>query len=129
MDLGKLRTKDAELRAAHPEWTDQQICDDLNAATIQRVLPSLSGDEVFQQTDKAEFGGLNDTKRQLWLAFCGRETIDPKDGANIDFVKWVFGDESQTVTNLAAARTETVSWATSEGYPFLYRGHLENARM
>jgi len=34
VDYTKLKTKVAEVLADHPDWTDQQVCDELNAATV-----------------------------------------------------------------------------------------------
>lgn len=34
MDYDKLKTEVAELLAAHPDWTDQQVADSLNAETV-----------------------------------------------------------------------------------------------
>ena len=34
MDYAKLKAKVAEVLAEHPDWTDEQVCDSLNAATV-----------------------------------------------------------------------------------------------
>lgn len=72
---------------------------------------SMSGDELFAATDTAEFTALTEHKQLLWLAFCGRGSVDPFNAANVAFVNFVFGDRSKTVAALADARVEEISRA------------------
>ena len=127
MNYGRLKLELQDARYAG--MTDAEAAASLNTLDIDRVRASMSGDEVFCQTDPGEFAGLTDAKKSLWLAFCARDSINPKDGANIEFVKWIFGDESTTVSRLSTARMETISLATELGLGFVYPGHVQTARM
>ena len=114
MDLTALK---AELDSGHP-GTGAYNADattaagQLNAVNRTQIKSSMSGDAIFAATDTTEFGALTDHKQQIWLAFCGRETVDPAGASNVALVTWVFGAESDTLTALAAARTDNVSRAT-----------------
>ena len=130
MDYAILR---AELLAGHPDTgayaaDAETAANQGNAVNRTRIRESMSGDEIFQQTDKVEFASLTTEKQQLWLAFCGRDQIDPSKDANIDFVKWVYGDGSNTVSNLNTARTEQVSRFVEIDLGVVAPGHVENAR-
>ena len=130
MDYVKLKAK---LLEGHPvtgafDAVAAVAAAQFNVVNRTRIRESMSGDEAFQQTDKVGFAGLTEEKKQLWLAFCGRDQINPSEGANIDFVKWVFGDTSKTVINLNAARTEQISWAVELGLGTIAPGDVENAR-
>lgn len=109
--------------------TDQEVVDSLNAADRSRNKQAITGDDAFQATDAAEWGTLSDPQRSQWLAFCGRQTIDPFGSANVAFVQSIFGGGSQTVQSLAALRLEAISRAEELGYPGRVRlGHVERAR-
>lgn len=94
--------------------TDQQVLDWLNE-TVSRNLSSLSGDVMFAATDGAEFAALTDLKKQLWVSFTSKDSIDPFASANVAFVQWIFGGGSTTVSDLAALRTEDVDRVTNAG--------------
>ena len=96
--------------------TDQELVDSLNVADRQRNRTSMSGDEVFANVaSRADWDNLTDSQRLEFLGLCGRETINPFAGANVELVKSIFGNGSATVSNLAAARVETVSRAVEIG--------------
>lgn len=95
--------------------SDQQIYDSLHAANRTRNRAELSGDEMRQATNGADFTGLTDHKRDLWISFCSGEPVDPFAQANADLVNWIFGSGSTTVANLSSLRTETVSRAVELG--------------
>ncbi len=114
--------------------TDQQAADDLNTVYRTRNRSSMSGDEIFQATVPGEFNALDtgsgntpDTQGH-WLSFCGRETVDPFATANVQFVQWIFGGGSATVTALQAARVENVSRAQELGLDGVHGGHVRTAR-
>lgn len=109
--------------------TDQEAADSLNAVTgaWKRDRPQLTGDQVFGATDTTEFNGLSDAKRQLWMAFCGRDYIDPFGAANVAFVQWCMG-AGATLTALQAARQESISRGVFIGYGPVRAGDVAKAR-
>lgn len=130
MDIAALK---AELLSGHPDTGAYDVDDTIaagqgNLENRPHIRESMSGDDVFQQTDETEFAGLSTEKKQLWLAFCGRDQINPSKAANIDFVKWVFGDPSSTLNNLVAARIEQISRFVEQELGFVKAGHVQQAR-
>ena len=108
--------------------TDQEVVDSLND-TIDREVnkSSLTGDEVFQATNAGEYNGLSDAEKSQWLAFCGRETINPFGSANVTFVTALMG--ASTVSGLQALRKETVSRGVELGFGNVKLGHVQDARI
>lgn len=94
--------------------TNQEVADSMNAKTRTKNRTSLSGDEMFTATDTTEFQWLTDTKRNQWLSFTSK-SADPFAQANIDFVQYIFGAGSQTISNLSALRTYNISRAEELG--------------
>ncbi len=102
--------------------SDQEAADDLNTSYRTRNRTSMSGDEIAQAADPTEYDGLdsgaaNNTAdiRSHWLALCGRETIDPFATANVQLVISIFGVGSVSVSNLNAARVESITRAVELG--------------
>ena len=129
MNIAKLKielTADP-LTRGYAGMTDQQAADSLNTVDRTVNLSSISGDDTFASTDGTEFAALTDLKKQLWLAFCGRETIDPFGTANVAFVTFVFGGGSTTVANLAALRTFQSSRANELGLGTVQPAHVDQA--
>lgn len=122
-----------ELLAGHPDTGAYNVDDvlatgELNAVNRTVNKSSLTGDEIFAATDKIEFGALTDHHQEMWVGFCGRDSIDPTGTANIDFLDHVFGVSSTTKTTLASLRQETVSRAVELGLGLLRVGDIQNAR-
>ena len=130
MDIPKLK---AELAAGHPDTgaysaDDEVATAQLNEPNRKRPRSSLSGNQMFTATDPANFAALTDLKRALWISWCNTDR-NPYNAANVAFVQYIFGAGSQTITNLAAIRGETVSRAVELGLGLVYPGHIQNARM
>jgi len=115
------------LGRGYAEMTDAEAAADLNTEYRTRHKTTLTSDEMFTQTDATEFGNLSDHKQDLWVGFCGHD-IDPWGATNVDFVKWIFGDGSTTVSNLADARTEDISRAAELGLGTVKGTHVAVAR-
>lgn len=123
------------LARGYAGMTDEQVAADLNTVYRTRNRSSISGDEAFGATDPAEFDGLADGSannsadtKNHWIAFCGRDSIDPFQVANVQFVQQIFGPGSVTVANLSATRTEDVSRAEELGLGTVKTGHVQKAR-
>jgi len=130
MDIPKLK---AELAAGHPDTgaysaDDEVATAQLNEPNRKRPRSSLSGNQMFTATDPANFAALTDLKRALWISWCNTDR-NPYNAANVAFVQYIFGAGSQTITNLAAIRGETVGRAVELGLGLVYPGHIQNARM
>ncbi len=115
--------------------TDEEAAADLNTSYRTRNRTNMTGDEIFQATDSVEFAGLGSGQGNSvddqghWLAFCGREFIDPFANANVAFVTDIFQAGSVTLTNLQALRVESITRAVELGIRSpARRAHVEAAR-
>jgi len=94
--------------------SDQGAADLLNSLATGRTRNrvSMTGDEVFANiANRAAWDGLTNNQKLEFLSLCARDIINPFGAANVELVKSIFGNSSATVSNLAAARVETVSRA------------------
>ena len=108
--------------------TDEEAAADLNTVYRTRNRTSMTGDELFQQTDSEEWSGLTEAKQSQWLAFCGRDSIDPFASANVALVQDIFGFGAGTLIALNAARLESISRADELGLGEVKIGHVQEAR-
>lgn len=130
MDLTALK---AELLAGHP-GTGPYDADDATAAgemnAVNRTLPkaSLTGSEVLNAVDTAEFAALaTDADRQIVWNIVHLGTVNPF-GIEATLFTGLFGAGSATITALAAARQRPVSRAVELGLGTVKHGHVETAR-
>jgi hypothetical protein len=108
--------------------SDQAVADDINTVYRSRNKTSITGDEMFQATDGAEFTALTEHKEQSWLSFCGRDSLDPYGAANVAFAQYIFGGGSTTLANLNALRIESISRADELGIGRITAGDVVEAR-
>lgn len=116
------------LGRGYASMNSDQVADNLNTAYRTDNLSLLSGDVIFQQTDPTEFTNLNQHQQQMWVSFTSRENVDPFSANNVAFVESIFGGGSQTVANLAAARTRSQTRAQELGLGTVRTGDVERAR-
>ena len=94
------------------------------------VRGSMGGNEVFEATDATDYAGLADAAQQKWLTFCSFSSIDPSVGGVAEtFVKNLFGNGTNTVSNLATLRLQTVSRAAEIGLPEVNGADVGDARL
>jgi len=96
------------LARGYAVMTDLQVLADLQALTRTRNKTTMSGREVAAEVLGTEYDALSDPKKTQFLALIASDDLDPF-GLAVTVVKDVFGVGSTTVSNLAAARIETVS--------------------
>ena len=114
----KTEHDDDPLGLGYSGMTDQQFVDSMNGLTRSRDRDSMTGDEIAQAAVPADYDALDTgsgnskDEQGHWLAFCGRDQIDPFGTANEALVKSIFGFPSATVTALLVARVEAISRAT-----------------
>lgn len=130
MDLDALKT---ELLAGHPvtgtySSDDFVAAAELNVVNRTRNRDTVSGSEILNATDDAEFGALAVASKQLWLDLCGVEEIDTSSGVAKSLEADLFGAGTATRTNLAAVRSEDVSRGEELGLGFVGQGDVEDAR-
>lgn len=97
--------------------TDAQAVIDINTAYVSSTVTSLTGDDVFNATDGAEFNALTAGNKQLWLLLCVRSDINPNGGANRALATTLFGGGSTTVANLLAISDKIITRWQALGAP------------
>jgi len=130
MDIAALA---AELTAGHPDTgayttgTPETAAAEINLVNRTKNKTSLTGDEMFAATDATDWVGLTDHQQLLWLAFTGKDSLDPFAAANVALVTNIFGGGSTTLTALAALRKEDVSRAGELGLGTVSPGQITEA--
>ena len=139
MDIFALREEiiNDPLGRGYSGMNDGEIAIDINTEYCSRNRTSMSGSEIWKNTNLTEFGALLDgadtagknerNEKQEWLSFCAIDSHDPF-GPSVQFVINLFGAGSVTVTNLSAARVETISRGNELGLGYVKIGHIEMAR-
>jgi len=108
--------------------TADEVAADLKVEYMPLNRSSMTGDEVFAATAIGDWNGLTDAGKAQWLAFCGRQTIDPFGTANVAFLQSLFGVSSATGTALGGLRVETVSRETYLRLGTVLAGDVEEVR-
>lgn len=130
MDLAVLKAEvnGDPLGRGYAGMSDSRIADSLNAANRTKSKDVLSGDEVFGATNGVEFAALTAAKQQMWVSFCARPSISQIIQANVDFVKFIFGNASATVVALQATRSIVGSRAEELGLGVVTPSDVANAK-
>jgi len=110
MDFEKLKIEIA--LPAYDGMTDKQIAASLNAPNITRVRTTISGSEILNATDSAEFIALTDAQKSSWMAICAVDTVNTTVGIAKALEAVLFGAETTTRANLIAIKNELISKAT-----------------
>jgi hypothetical protein len=123
----------AELLAGHPDTgaydpDDVLAVGQLNLANRIRIKPTVTGAEIADATDNAEFTALTVADQNRWLAMCAINTLDTTGGIAGALEADLFGVATVTRANLIALREETVSRATELFGADVIIGDVQNAR-
>lgn len=108
--------------------TAAQVVASMNAKDRNQNKESLSGAEVAEAINGSEYTALGDAAKDRVINFTLQRSIDPFGFGQTVFID-IFGGGSQTITNLAAARVESVSRAKEIGWgDAVNEGDIINAR-
>ena len=116
------------LARGYSGMTDQQIAESLNAVDRTVTAEFLSGSDVLNNTDHAEFTALTVGNQQKWLQLCAVDSINTDSGIAKSLEASLFGPGTATRTALVAARQSTVSRATELGIGFVQVGIVQQVR-
>ena len=139
MDIFALREEiiNDPLGRGYSGMNDGEVAIDINTEYRTRNRASMSGSEIWENTNLTEFGALlqgasvagkaERNEKLEWISFCAIDSHDPF-GLSVQFVTSLFGMGSATVTNLSAARVETISRGIELGLGYVKIGYVEMAR-
>lgn len=115
------------LTRGYAGMTDQQVADSLNTVDRTRNRSVMTGKEVKDRIDTTEWSGRTDAQKQIVLALCNRDDLDP---FGID--AQIFQDEMAGATNTLAAltayRVENVSRGEELGLGAVNAVNVDTAR-
>ena len=107
--------------------TDAQVVADINSEYRERDKTSMTGSEVLNAIDKAEYLVLSDTDQDRVWQLLHLGDLNPF-GVEADLLIAVFGSESDTITALGVVRKKGISRAVELGLGHIKVGHVERAR-
>jgi len=130
MDIDVLK---AELDAGHPgtgpySLVDSEAADELNVVNRTRIREAVSGSDILNATDDAEYGLLTADQQMTWLTLCSVVAVDTSSGVAKSLEADLFGGGTTTRSNLAAIRIENISRAVELVLGFVETGHVQEAR-
>ena len=107
--------------------TDQQVADDLNTVYRTRNRTSMTGKEVKDRIDVTEWDARTDAQKQIILAMCNRDDLDPF-GIDQQIFTDAMAGATNTIADLAAYRVEDVSRADELGIGLVTVAAIESSR-
>lgn len=130
IDILKSELTTDPLTRGYAGMSDEAAAADLNTVYRTRQRDAVSGSEILNATDNAEFRrlGVTDVQRNQWLALCGTDSINVSSGVAKALEASIFGAGTTTRSNLVALKTENISRATELGLETVKAGHVEEAR-
>jgi hypothetical protein len=123
----------AELLAGHPDTgpynaDDQLAADQLNLVNRTRNRTSMTGKEVKDQIDQADWDTRTEGQQQTLLSLFARDDLDPFGIDAHIFQESMTGAVGTSVADLAAYRVEAVSRAVELGFGVVTAAEVETAR-
>lgn len=103
------------LGRGYSSMTDTELLTSLNTKNLTRNRTSMTGREVRKQIDRTEYTALSAAKKSQLLNLVKSDDLDPF-GLPADIIKDIFGSGSKTVSNLIAARVESISRSEEIGW-------------
>lgn len=129
MNINDLKTElDSDpLTRAYSGMSDVNVAADMNSKYRLRNRTSMSGTEVLNALDKAEYLALTDAEKQRLWAVLHLGTINPF-GVEADIIVDIFLGGAASVISLQAARQEAISRGVELGLGEVKAGHVQMAR-
>lgn len=90
--------------------TDQQIADNMNAVDRTRNRTQMTGKEVKDRIVVSEWDSRTDAQKQIVLAMCNRDDLDPF-GIDAQIFQDAMAGATNTINALIAYRVEDISRA------------------
>lgn len=115
------------LTRGYATMSDAEAADSLNAIDIEQNRVSMTGSEVLNALNKAEFIALSAADKQRVWDVIHLGTINPF-GVEADIMVDIFTPESASIASLIAARIILVSRASQLGLGHVRVGHVQEAR-
>lgn len=109
--------------------TDLEVATDLNIVYREVSVEFVTGQEIFEAVVPTEYNTLTDKQINLLHAIMGLVNISVNGTNTKTALLSMFGAGTTTRSNLAALQKRDVSRAEELGLPFVYEGHVQEARL
>ena len=107
--------------------TDQEAADDLNSVYRTRNRSFMTGKEVKDRIDTAEWAGRSDAQKQIVLSLVTRDDLDPF-GIDATIFQDAMSGATATLASLLAYRVEDISRAEELNLGFVRAPDVDAAR-
>lgn len=128
IDILKTEITTDPLTRGYSGMSDLATALDLNTVYRTTDKTSMTGTEVFNAIDKAEFNALTATNKKLIWDIIHLGEINPF-GLESDLFVDIFGGGSTTITDLQALRKNNVSRGVELGIGNVREGNVQEARL
>lgn len=123
----------AELLAGHPvtgayNADNQLAADQLNAVNRTRNRASMTGKEVKDRIDTADWDSRTDAQKSQLLSMFARDDLDPFGIDAHIFQEAMTGAVGTSVSSLASYRVEDISRAEELGFGVVSAADVDSAR-
>lgn len=125
----KAEITDDPLSRGYSGMSDIEVANDMNTVYRNTIRPTVSGSEIFNETDDVEYAALTDAQKASWDRLCGIDSIDTSSGVAKAREAELFGAATTTRSNLTALRNPPASRATELGLSKVREGHVQMARL
>ncbi len=130
MDYQKLKTK---LAAGHPitgaySSSNATAATEMNAVNVTVTVSTVTGSQILNATDTAEFSALSSGDKSAWRELCAIDDIDTASGVAKHMESEIFGAGTTTRSNLQALRKRVTSEGEKEGFGTVREGDISYAR-
>lgn len=117
------------LSRGYSSMTDLEVATDLNTVYRTANIEFVTGQEIFEAVVLLEYNALSAAEKSLFHAIIGMEHILVSGANTRASLLAMFGTGTTTRSNLIALQTKTISRAEELGFPFVYEGHIQEARL
>lgn len=117
------------LSRGYSGMTDLEVATELNIIYREVDVEFVTGQEIFEAVVPSEYNALTDKQINLLHAIMGLGSISVNGTNTRTALLSMFGSGTTTRSNLAVLQKRDVSRAEELGLPFVYEGHVQEARL
>ena len=128
MSILKTEIDTDPLGRGYSGMTNLEIANDLNVVYCTKNKTSMTGSEILNNIVISEWTPLTDAQKRTVWDVVHLSDINPF-GVEAQLLIAVFGAGSDTIAALADARKYDVSRAEELGIPYVYEGHVIDAKL
>lgn len=128
MDLNVLRAELDSNPGLYGAMSDVEVERELNAVDKQETRQYVSGSEIYNAVNDAEYAGLSDAQKDVLRSMASIDQIDTSSGVAKADIQFALAGQATSIANLQALKTTLVSRASQLGLGRVRIGDVTNAR-